>query len=107
MGKKRMCFQSTLPAWGVTLYVELKVGRNKTFQSTLPAWGVTLSANISASVREFSIHTPRMGSDYTSMLLAMANESFQSTLPAWGVTLFFGASDEDIYLFNPHSPHGE
>ena len=41
------------------------------FQSTLPAWGVTLTEEEAKAAFEISIHTPRMGSDL--LLAAMAS----------------------------------
>ena len=54
------------------------------FQSTLPAWGATLKVQRKASVKNISIHAPRMGSD--------------NNIRNWGQ---IGGN------FNPRSPHGE
>jgi len=61
------------------------VSHGCTFQSTLPAWGATLFCNHAHFSRKISIHAPRVGSDTDYMPLLDAH-IFQSTLPAWGAT---------------------
>ena len=100
-------FQSTLPAWGETLR-RLTVALVTAFQSTLPAWGETSVGVFTAPTTTISIHSPRMGRDYShaaqlharshfnplsphgERLVApcspLKGQIFQSTLPAWGET---------------------
>ena len=102
----RLEFQSTLPAWGETAYLEgggesgkyfnplsphgerllQKERRLPThrFQSTLPAWGETAFWDKYAELPLISIHSPRMGRDRAG-----------------------GAGGHAPEDFNPLSPHGE
>ena len=76
-------FQSTLPAWGETVWMRY-VRPWLEFQSTLPAWGETQARDRCQAWDAISIHSPRMGRD----------ETISSISPSgWD--------------FNPLSPHGE
>ena len=107
-------FQSTLPAWGETggyrqhrrgaghfnplsPHGERRMYENsrttvQAFQSTLPAWGETPSFPAMVNRDSISIHSPRMGRDFSEMWLFPLGTLFQSTLPAWGET--FGSLSE-------------
>ena len=57
-------FQSTLPAWGETEKLQEVLGI-EIFQSTLPAWGETFPRNWRRYHPDISIHSPRMGRDFS------------------------------------------
>ena len=100
------------------------------FQSTPPAWGATMGYSVYAEKDGISIHAPRMGSDNDKRFrFCSAKCEFQSTLPAWGATnrgsRFSSSHKISIHAprmgsdkshgvrhwllryFNPRSPHGE
>ena len=56
------------------------------FQSTLPAWGETDPRGGRSPGGAISIHSPRMGRDWSSSVETATRPVFQSTLPAWGET---------------------
>ena len=76
-------FQSTLSVGGRPKKIHNR-GDDSGFQSTLPTWGATDIGKRADTVRNISIHAPRMGSDV-------------------GSSRMFSLADN----FNPRSPHGE
>ena len=105
-------FQSTLPARGATLALDIlqrrafisihapRTGSDAptrssrsstiTFQSTLPARGATRLPLRAADHDGISIHAPRTGSDVILRWIAAPVFVFQSTLPARGATSTVG-----------------
>ena len=105
-----------------------RILRTWKFQSTHPAWDVTLSSVGCVACRSISIHTSRMGCDHhhrpghhvhrnfnphiphgmwpVDFLKLALNNLFQSTHPAWDVTGRFMGSHGCSDYFNPHIPHG-
>ena len=77
-------FQSTLPAWGETRKRLLHATGQTVFQSTLPAWGETRREVDGQRPARISIHSPRMGRD-----------------PKYSIQRLY------VTDFNPLSPHGE
>ena len=76
-------FQSTHPAWDVTLATSLSLPSFNGFQSTHPAWDVTVQEPAGRPGPAISIHTSRMGCDLQPFVLL-----------------------HDASYFNPHIPHG-
>ena len=76
------------------------------FQSTLPAWGATRFLNLGKGIIIISIHAPRMGSDIRLMATLYHFQDFNPRSPHGerpdGVINPVSNSD-----FNPRSPHGE
>ena len=93
-------------------------------------WGATQVSILHHLQNDISIHAPRVGSDYWSILTKWGAQLFQSTLPVWGATkyshILYGGywisihaprvgSDLEIKIrknlvrknFNPRSPCGE
>ena len=99
-------FQSTLPVGGATATpIHIKTPCS-VFQSTLPVGGATYQSDGHHYHQKVSIHTPRGGSDLTSL----------SGEPWAGVSIHTprGGSDTRLGMiiskncsFNPHSPWGE
>ena len=54
-----------------------------------------------------SIHAPRTGSDGCLYCKVPAKWLFQSTLPARGATQLQAHQKQQLFYFNPRSPHGE
>ena len=81
--------------------------RGHRFQSTLPAWGETVYVTLPQNYQWISIHSPRMGRDTGNLAGAANNFIFQSTLPAWGETAAHVSPSASPRHFNPLSPHGE
>ena len=76
------------------------------FQSTLPAWGETLYALRFMTVRMISIHSPRMGRDLFGLYIVFCTMDFNPLSP-------HGERHAPLRgciccsYFNPLSPHGE
>ena len=98
------------------------------FQSTLPAWGETITPPLHLLLEHISIHSPRMGRDYTDSNFAASAKHFNPLSPhGERPALFFVAINQEISIhsprmgrdngldptgiielnFNPLSPHGE
>ena len=126
---KRHGFQSTLPAWGETGYLEPTRANRTKFQSTLPAWGETRAEDEKLQrYATFQSTLPAWG-ETLQRWQRPAPPKFQSTLPAWGETGRQKAHHEARTIsihsprmgrdgphrarprpshdFNPLSPHGE
>ena len=99
-------FQSTLPAWGETKYIERGyITQDISIHS--PRMGRD-SGRAPAAIRaHISIHSPRMGRDAFSVEQVKPLTLFQSTLPAWGETRGGDCLRAGDPHFNPLSPHGE
>ena len=125
----RAGFQSTLPAWGETLLMQI-IYQCGAFQSTLPAWGETPKQASKAAMMAFQSTLPAWGETPTpGPEVVTGSTRFQSTLPAWGETMHSVKPFPSIYIsihsprmgrdqymqdarewasnFNPLSPHGE
>ena len=122
-----MGFQSTHPAWDVTMSDGWYIG-GFLFQSTHPAWDVTKILCIQTHGFKISIHTSRMGCDFCTNHRTRVFYLFQSTHPAWDVTDIWKRKWYDNHIsihtsrmgcdnmvtynticlcdFNPHIPHG-
>ena len=105
-------FQPTLPVGERPKKIHNR-GDDSGFQSTLPTWGATDIGKRADTVRNISIHAPRMGSDQCRNAwhrlqdhfnprsphgerlyvrrFRCRSSIFQSTLPAWGATAALGA----------------
>ena len=81
-GYRSMEFQSTHPAWDVTMQLTTWNCR-AAFQSTHPAWDVTIFRGHRSAEPCISIHTSRMGCDNIGPDMGKCR-----------------------YYFNPHIPHG-
>ena len=86
-GRHRAAFQSTLPVWGATDELLVRLLSDGLFQSTLPVWGATLPHLVNGLIVDISIHAPRVGSDKLREVRQRRREAFQSTLPVWGATM--------------------
>ena len=80
---------------------------NDTFQSTLPAWGATIYAEGADRPYRISIHAPRMGSDYREPLQRQQIQRISIHAPRMGSDYVFEEFPVCQYDFNPRSPHGE
>ena len=105
-GRKKMVFQSTLPARGATKTAEADYKKLQ-FQSTLPARGATtVIINSNLNPEAFQSTLPARGAtDYD--VVTCNYVIFQSTLPARGATANARPSAATASYFNPHSPRGE
>ena len=98
-------FQSTLPAWGATVFSVPNI-LVALFQSTLPAWGATLPRiTISFVLLNFNPRSP-----HGERLCPC------SAIGVWGISIHAPRMGSDMFLlkihyiklyFNPRSPHGE
>ena len=77
-----------------------------TFQSTLPAWGATLYQYLRRHLDSISIHAPRMGSDRTPHHL-LRRDRISIHAPRMGSDVKLLLFLQVLVNFNPRSPHGE
>ena len=99
-------FQSTLPAWGETSSRRRRRRETTTFQSTLPAWGETLRRVRAPCGRSISIHSPRMGRDWSTSTCRGCSSNFNPLSPH-GERRPAREPLPSPGHFNPLSPHGE
>ena len=104
--RRKIIFQSTLPARGATLHAISTHAVQGTFQSTLPARGATSSLPRRPRNNKISIHTPREGSDISPGSPHISAGHFNPHYPR-GERLSFKATSRYTLHFNPHSPRGE
>ena len=76
------------------------------FQSTLPAWGETVLTVQVVQGAHISIHSPRMGRDWSRCRRPSAPNYFNPLSPH-GERPMQGVFHRGIVDFNPLSPHGE
>jgi len=107
MGQLSGLFQSTPPARGATLLLEIKTRQRNDFNPR-PPHGERLKFNRSNGFCYFiSIHAPRTGSDDWTITSKTACARFQSTPPARGATTAGHKPCGTLKDFNPRPPHGE
>ena len=98
------CFNSRTPC-GVRQGWAKELDDFQKFQFTHPVWGATRYRINYNTLKQVSIHAPRVGCDITILIIARDIASFNSRTPC-GVRLRCLVSDTWTYGFNSRTPCG-
>ena len=83
--RRAVCFNSRTPC-GVRPSMGVSQKGDSMFQFTHPVWGATQQRSRSHTLRQVSIHAPRVGCDFLLSVIKRYRLVFQFTHPVWGAT---------------------